>query len=62
MTGRFWTVDGGKSHLGSAIDRALIDTGYRVRFARTDEFAQKVQGARQSLLLPSTLIKLDVSI
>jgi DNA replication protein DnaC len=49
----------GKSHLGSAIGHALIDAGYRVMFTRTSELVQKLQAARQSLQLPSTLAKLE---
>ncbi len=49
----------GKSHLGIAIGHALIDAGYRVLFSRTSEMVQKLQAARQSLQLPSTLAKLD---
>jgi DNA replication protein DnaC len=49
----------GKSHLGSGIGHALIDAGYRVLFTRTGEIVQKLQAARQSLLLPSMLAKLD---
>ncbi len=69
-TGEFWLekgatillfgpTGGGKSHLGSAIGHALIDAGYRVLFTRTAELVQKLQTARQSLQLPSTLAKLD---
>jgi DNA replication protein DnaC len=49
----------GKSHLGSGIGHALIDAGYRVLFMRTSEMVQRLQAARQSLQLPSTLAKLD---
>jgi DNA replication protein DnaC len=55
----FGPPGGGKSHLGSAIGHALIDTGYRVLFTRTGEIVQKLQVARQSLQLPSALAKLD---
>jgi DNA replication protein DnaC len=49
----------GKSHLGSGIGHALIETGYRVLFMRTSEMVQRLQAARQSLQLPSALAKLD---
>lgn len=55
----FGPPGGGKSHLGCAIGHALIDAGYRVLFTRTGEMVQKLQAARQSLQLPSTLAKLD---
>ena len=49
----------GKSHLSSAIGRALIENGYRVLFTRTTDLVQTLQQARRDLALESALAKLD---
>jgi DNA replication protein DnaC len=49
----------GKSHLGAAIGRALVETGYRVLFTRTTDLVQKLQQARQALQLEAAIAKLD---
>jgi len=49
----------GKSHLGAAIGRALVETGYRVLFMRTTDLVQRLQRARQTLQLEAALGKLD---
>jgi DNA replication protein DnaC len=49
----------GKSHLVSGIGHALIDRGWRVRFARTGDLVQRLQVARRDLRLPAELAKLD---
>jgi DNA replication protein DnaC len=49
----------GKSHLGSAIARALVEHGYRVLFARTTDLVQRLQQARQALQLEAAIGKLD---
>jgi len=49
----------GKSHVGAAIGRALVENGYRVLFARTTDLVQKLQQARQALQLESAIAKLD---
>lgn len=49
----------GKSHLGAAIGRALVETGYRVLFMRTTDLVQRLQQARQALQLEAAVGKLD---
>jgi DNA replication protein DnaC len=49
----------GKSHLGAALGHALVENGYRVLFARTTDLVQRLQIARQSLSLESSIEKLD---
>src|SRR3978361_1438819 len=49
----------GKSHLGAAFGRALIENGYRVLFTRTTDLVQRLQQARQALSLESAIEKLD---
>ena len=49
----------GKSHVGAAIGRALVENGYRVLFIRTTDLVQKLQQARQALQLESAIAKLD---
>ena len=49
----------GKSHLASALGRALVENGYRVLFSRTTELVQRMQTARRELALESLLARLD---
>jgi DNA replication protein DnaC len=49
----------GKSHLSAAFGHALIENGYRVLFTRTTDLVQRLQQARQALLLESAIEKLD---
>lgn len=49
----------GKTHIAAAIGAELVASGYRVLFTRTTELLQKLQAAKRSLALPSTLEKLD---
>ena len=49
----------GKSHLGAALGRALVENGWRVLYARTSDLVQKLQSARQSLGLEAALNRLD---
>ena len=49
----------GKTHLVAAIGTQLIESGYRVMFTSPTSLLQKLQAARQSYALPSTLEKLD---
>lgn len=49
----------GKSHLGAALGHALVEAGYRVLFTRTTDLVQRLQTARQSLMLESAIEKLD---
>jgi DNA replication protein DnaC len=49
----------GKSHLGAAIGRALVEAGFRVLFTRTTDLVQKLQQARQALQLEAAIAKLD---
>jgi DNA replication protein DnaC len=49
----------GKSHLGAAIGRALVETGYRALFMRTTDLVQRLQQARQALQLEAAVGKLD---
>jgi len=49
----------GKSHIASAIGRALVENGYRVLFMRTTDLVQRLQQARQALQLEAALTKLD---
>jgi len=49
----------GKSHLSAAFGHALIQNGYRVLFTRTTDLVQRLQQARQALLLESAIEKLD---
>src|SRR5512139_1942924 len=38
-----------QSHLGAALGRARVENGWRVLYARTSDFVQKLQAARQNL-------------
>ena len=49
----------GKSHLASAIGRALVENGYRVLFSRTTDLMQQMQRARRDLSLANLLRRLD---
>ena len=49
----------GKSHLAAALGLALIETGWRVLFARTTDLVQKLQIARRDLALEAAIDKLD---
>lgn len=49
----------GKSHLASAIGHGLIERGVRVFFTPTTSLMQKLQLARQNLVLPQALDRLD---
>ena len=49
----------GKSHVATAIGRALVENGYRVLFMRTTDLVQKLQQARQALQLEAAIAKLD---
>ncbi|GLR45256.1 transposase [Mesorhizobium amorphae] len=55
----FGPPGGGKSHLASAIGLALIETGWRVMFARTTDLVQKLQVARRELGLEAAINRLD---
>lgn len=49
----------GKSHLAPALGAALVESGYRVLFARTTDLVQRLQAARQALALEAAIAKLD---
>lgn len=49
----------GKTHIGAALGRTLVENGYRVLFTRTTELVQRLQAARQELALEAALIRLD---
>jgi DNA replication protein DnaC len=49
----------GKSHLSAAIGLALIENGWRVLFARTTDFVQRLQVARRELALEAAIAKLN---
>lgn len=49
----------GKTHVGAALGRTLIENGYRVLFSRTTDMVQRLQVARQALQLEAALAKLD---
>jgi DNA replication protein DnaC len=49
----------GKTHLLSAIGRALTEAGYRVLYTRTTDLVQRLQAARRDLSLETALTKLD---
>ncbi len=49
----------GKTHVGAALGRTLIENGYRVLFSRTTDLVQRLQVARQALQLEPALAKLD---
>ena len=49
----------GKSHLAAAIGHALVENGYRVLFTRATDLVQRLQTARQALVLESAIEKLD---
>lgn len=49
----------GKTHLASAIGLALIESGFRVLFARTTDLVQRLQQARRDLALEAAIAKLD---
>jgi DNA replication protein DnaC len=49
----------GKTHVGAALGRSLIENGYRVLFTRTTDIVQRLQVARQALQLEAALAKLD---
>lgn len=50
----------GKTHLASAIAYSLIEKGLKAFFTSTTTLVQKLQAARQKLILPQTLAKLDL--
>jgi DNA replication protein DnaC len=50
----------GKTHLASAIAYGLIEKGLKAFFTSTTTLVQKLQAARQKLILPQTLAKLDL--
>jgi DNA replication protein DnaC len=49
----------GKTHLGAALGRALVENGFRVLFTRTTDLVQRLQVARQELALEAVIAKLD---
>jgi DNA replication protein DnaC len=49
----------GKTHLGAALGRALVENGFRVLFTRTTDLVQRLQLARQELHLEDAISKLD---
>lgn len=49
----------GKTHLASAIARAMVELGRRVKFFAATALVQQLQQAKLQLLLPATLKKLD---
>jgi DNA replication protein DnaC len=55
----FGPPGGGKSHLGSAIGRSLVEKGWRVFFTRTSDLVQKLQVARREFALETAIQRLD---
>jgi DNA replication protein DnaC len=55
----FGPPGGGKSHLGSAIGRSLVEKGWRVFFTRTSDLVQKLQVARREFALEAAIQRLD---
>jgi DNA replication protein DnaC len=55
----FGPPGGGKSHLASGIDVALVENGWRVLFSRATDLVQCLQVARRELALEATITKLD---
>ena len=55
----FGPPGGGKSHLSAALGLALVESGWRVLFARTTDLVQQLQVARRELALESAIAKLD---
>jgi len=55
----FGPPGGGKSHLGSAIGRSLVEKGWRVFFTRTSDLVQKLQIARREFALEAAIQRLD---
>lgn len=49
----------GKTHLASGIGYELVQRGYRVLMARTSDLVQRLQTARQELVLTQEIAKLD---
>jgi DNA replication protein DnaC len=49
----------GKSHLGAALGLALVESGWRVLFARTTDLVQRLQTARRDLQLEAAIARLD---
>jgi len=49
----------GKSHLAAALGFALVESGWRVLFARTTDLVQRLQVARRELALEAAIAKLD---
>ncbi|WP_430438764.1 AFG1/ZapE family ATPase [Methylosinus trichosporium] len=49
----------GKSHLAAALGLALIESGWRVLFARTTDLVQRLQATRRDLTLEAAIDKLD---
>ena len=49
----------GKTHLANAIGLELLQNNYRVMLMRTTHLVQKLQAAKQALILPDLLKKLD---
>jgi DNA replication protein DnaC len=47
----------GKSHLAAGL--ALVENGFRVLFIRTTDLVQRLQVARQALVLEAAIAKLD---
>lgn len=48
-----------KTHLSAAIGLALVENGWRARFTRTTDLAQRLQTAHKDLQLAAALAKLD---
>jgi DNA replication protein DnaC len=55
----FGPPGGGKSHLSAALGLALVESGWRVLFARTTDLVQQLQVARRELALESAIATLD---
>lgn len=55
----FGPPGGGKSHLSAALGLALVESGWRVLFARTTDLVQQLQVARRELALENAIAKLD---
>jgi DNA replication protein DnaC len=55
----FGPPGGGKSHLSAALGLALVENGWRVKFARTTDLVQQLQIARRELMLETAIAKLD---
>ena len=55
----FGPPGGGKSHLAAALGLALVENGWRVFYARTNDLVQRLQTARRDLQLEAAIAKLD---